>query len=418
MVHKNFLDRVQAFLLESTTAHWQPASVAAPSTPSRCCQILDIPEQQGVSKNRRGYVLALFSDIVRPLHRLAPMARQNISWVGRITHHNSDGVVPHFWGSFDRIKDCLRVEVHPRDFTEAVCRQLQVEASSLIPEWTEPINDPFEGPIPMTKSLQRCSHRLTYIRVSETDFYWGILSKKEDSSIMHLPLNHDATNEIVVDIFDEKTLGDRKPNVDARIPLSRAYYKLYQVWHEILKGEKERLQIDPVYHDGIGIDLGASPGGWTQVMVHEIGLRKVIAADRARVAQRITDLPEVTYVKANLEDTSALAGRGPFSFLVCDASIPFGRVMESIGKLTKDASFQLPCVWVITAKMPFKTLGSIERQIDNIYREVPSQVSQMANDMFPAKTIDVHFALVHLMANSESERTMLMTFEETAGSTS
>ena len=52
--------------------------------------VLDTPALTGVSQARRGYVLLLLEQVtteaVQRLVDLAPMARQNMAWVGRITH--------------------------------------------------------------------------------------------------------------------------------------------------------------------------------------------------------------------------------------------------------------------------------------------------------------------------------------------
>jgi hypothetical protein len=225
MVHKLYAERVQNFLGDSGQ-QWTLMQRATPSSgcslpdcetalddkstgftiPQQHCRVtvLDTPRLKGVSQARRGYVLLLMEHVGIHIERfslLPPMARQNISWVGRITHstgvsanrqdHDDDTasesrlVGPEIWRtcleslhqeSKEKSTMLLRVDCHPRELIPDICRQIQecasrVDAATDSCVGTDPaktITDPFEGPIPMTMSRSKCSHRLTIIALTQT----------------------------------------------------------------------------------------------------------------------------------------------------------------------------------------------------------------------------------------------------------
>jgi hypothetical protein len=95
-------------------------------------------------------------------------------------------------------------------------------------------------------------------------------------------------------------------------------------------------------------------------------------------------------------------------------------------------TWTLPAVAVITLKMPFKTVGSIQRHVEDMQCKLPSFLRDLEHGMLSnvsstleskdgatgtlespsrAKPIRTRYQLVHLMANADSERTVVAVFE-------
>jgi len=202
-----------------------------------------------------------------------------ILWNALMTHchKTTEGDNTNSLHPFDIAQDLLRVEVHPRDLVEPLCQSLQHAAfeatangaSSFAHKYDE--NDAYDGPIELTKSNTKCTHKLVVILVSTTKtetrpekrsktspitkaeiqgtttgtiVYWGLHHRPSDNSLMDFPLNQMATRELQVVPCNcatgEETIPDDKtpPNLTT-IPLSRAYYKLQQVYEEYLAPHKD-----------------------------------------------------------------------------------------------------------------------------------------------------------------------------------
>lgn len=504
MVHKKYADRVRDFLLTpppeiatSSSSSLRERLFLAPDvnlTENREKKkddddqvlLLDTTDLSGVSRNRRGYVVLLLPRIQRPVPSLSPLARQNVSWAGRLSHRlrlrrpkitmDSDEapagsnnaistttfelVCTKIWNTLQSLGYCcdrnqtylLRIDVYPRDLAEDISRYLQEAAhescmsccnadadkSSCKCDALDP-EDPFEGPIVQTKSKSKCTHRLTVtLSSSEScdDYYWGVETRSTDESstrMLELKLNQEAAEEISVVPCINKT-GDEpaaKPGVEySALPLSRAYYKLEQVWQEyccapIENGDNdngassssavEKKTAWTSLQQGAGLDLGASPGGWTQVLVHKFGLEKVVAVDPGLLAARITNLPGVTHVHSQMETAGAeLKSHGPYSVVVCDASMVWMDLLKKLSShVVPSAEWCLPSLWVVTMKFPFKTLGSIQNHVKSLQDTAAEHLSKMAKAMYPDNPfVRPTYRVVHLMANSDSERTLIAVFDE------
>jgi hypothetical protein len=507
MVHKKYTDRVRDFLLTpppeiatSSSSSLRERLFLAPDSEVNQKQkdeddqvlLLDTTDLSGVSRNRRGYVVLLLPRIQRPIPSLSPLARQNVSWAGRVSHRlrlkrpvategdeipadttaaDSDDststyepVCKAIWETLQSLGySCgtnqnflLRIDVYPREAAEDISRHLQQAAhqscvscndkSSCKCDAPDP-EDPFEGPIIHTKSKSKCTHRLTVVTSTSTtchsvgavenatlsssigdDYYWGVETRSADESstrMLELKLNQEAAEEISVLACIHKT-GDEpkaKPGVDySQVPLSRAYYKLEQVWQEFCcapmvddNAASSSKTAWTSLQQGAGLDLGASPGGWTQVLVHKFGLDKVAAVDPGLLAKRITNLPGVTHVHSQMETAGAeLKSHGPYSVVVCDASMVWMELLKQLSaKVVPSAEWCLPSLWVITMKFPFKTLGSIQNHVKSLQDCAAEHLEKMAVAMYPDNPkVRPTYRVVHLMANSDSERTLIAVFDE------
>ena len=367
--------------------------------------------------------------------------------------------------------------------------------------------DPFEhGPISFTKSRSKCSHRLTVIfaalhpsqqtartltgsseresssssvsssidggggggrggggRGNADSCWWGWETRlnndddDDDHLVLDLALNHEAAEQVIV-VAESPNREDHENHhntiIPVETPLSRAYYKLHQVWTDYLQKDND----DPSSFlrrsitQGSGLDLGACPGGWTQVLVHVMGFRHVTSVDAAPLAARVSNLPQVKHVAAHVQTLSILdlmeynkRTVAPYSMVVCDASIMWSELMDELLKriqvwmdsyqnMLSDNSndngdqkpislWCRPLTWVITMKLPFKTIGSIQRHVQQMHERLPRDLERMANLLFPTPKNDAtdgltndtpirtKFRVVHLMANSDSERTLIAVFE-------
>ena len=442
-------------------------------------ELLDSSDYTGHSQDRRGFYLLLVHSCKRPIQDISAMARKNISFAAKITHqiilnnkpeHIDDDTSdkePKSFPSKDDIQRAatqiwrtiapsladlsaakLRIDVHPKKYTNELCLGLQRECH----QETKPNSttntkiDPFDGPITMTMSASKCTHRLFVIvsssdcgkneGISKQNIYWGLLDRMADEPFMDMKLNQEADKEIVVVSPDLEAGEDSNStaNVAAETPLSRAYYKLDQVWKEILKPNHDLVS---ALHrlEASAVDFGCAPGGWAQVLVHCIkAFKTVVCVDRGIIAKRITNIPHVHQVHGILEDSqSQVESYGPFAMVVCDASALWDDAMESFAQIVVHNSsddknntadnesmvrinpkFTLPCIFVITLKCPHRRQNSIRGQIQKFKERIPTYLSAMTAAMYPdcLEIIETTSIVTHLMANSDAERTFVVIFEK------
>lgn len=439
MVHKIFAQRIEGFLYSRSPVWNSEAAASEKDAPTAATaqneepRLLDTPYVRGPRFGRRGYVLLYLPRLKRPLGELPPTARQQISWAALLTHHCRYATafpVQEFWEGLGLSKTrlptvLLRLDVHPPDRTLAVCRALQQHAqpSKEDEEDSNDIDDvdPFAvGPINFTKSASKCTHRLTVIFLEEeeegeeTELFWGMCTTTS------LPaFNSDAARQIVWSKINDGTKQDVEPNVPIATPVSKAYYKLLQVWEEHLSKHAALV------HNLVGttaIDVGACPGGWSQVLIHVMKMDRVLLIDPGLPAERVQKLPQLTHIPSKGE-SAALPCSGDngnplvVSILVCDVSVIWlESLQENIATLArKIPRWTLPAAWVITCKLPHKHAGSVRLHVDKMQREiVPALLQTSVPCMYPNEQhqeVKARFAVLHLLANSDSERTLLVYFE-------
>lgn len=411
LVTPKYIDRVTDALL-GKSEEWLNAQRQAPETRKRplvdgSCRVVSTPDTEKMSQV---YVLLFIENTITSLKSLHPMVRQNMSWGVDVTHDfKGDGVeklIPEIYAEllrsgFDLGNDVLRAHAFPKDINETVCRSLQEAAGGICED------GPYDGPIQMTASRSKCTHVVTVIR-HETGYVWEV---QDQATHFAAKYNHNANDELLLEPTDSSTGKDLSSiSVAANIPVSRAYYKLRQAWDEILSLEFRDLS------DSMGIDLGASPGGWTQVLKY-IGLEKVVSIDPGALAKRVESMPGVVHVAVDMtsDDTvNAIEATGvPISLLVCDACIFSGEIIEKtielIERLDHD-SWALPAAFVITLKMPYRQAANLNRNIENAKKKIPSLLSKAGSIMYKNE-VKIRYKVVHLMANSPLERTLVAIFE-------
>jgi hypothetical protein len=340
------------------------------------------------------------------------------------------------------IQSWLRIDVHPRCQGIAFIQQLQLAAykdccARKQPSAALDATDLYAGPAALTKSRSKCTHRLTIVlpagavtapaletgtepakncldSAANSTCYWGVEERSKRGAEIDVKLNHEASKDVKVVPCDNQTGDDLQKQTDPTVPLSRAYYKLAQVWEEYLSATVTTATTKKLLLQGAGLDLGASPGGWTQVLAHLFGMPRIVAVDPGKVAARVTQLPAVTYLQSHMEKVD-LQQHGPFSVVVCDASLTWRELLTELSdKVVQSADWCLPSLWIVTMKMPFKSIASVQRHVEALSEFLPLVLGKMAQTMYPGDYAQVRIThrVVHLMANSDSERTVIALFDK------
>ena len=187
------------------------------------------------------------------------------------------------------------------------------------------------------------------------------------------------------------------------------------------------------------MDIGASPGGWTQVLYNTLHIPTIIALDPAMLAERVMTLPGVHHLCTNVssdECIQVLSKHVPYSVIVCDASESNAnellvKIVETLHRISStlvdrgniNSSMATVVAWplclVITIKLPYKTVGSMQRNIEKTCEYIPEFLRKIAllgpvsNDngvQCDDINVDIRYKICHLFANSLSERTLVATF--------
>ena len=382
-------------------------------TRSPSCRVIPTRLVKGGRKNRRGFTVLILEDTVASLESLSPIVRQNVSATMELTHRITNATPiaeagPILWSflgrsKFDCFKHVLRVDCFPKEETEAICLGLQKAAAG---NTTDDVK-PFDGVVAMTPSASKCTHILHILL--DSDVYWvGLVTS--DSVVTKL--NDNAARQVIIEPTDPATGEDISPIANPEAPVSRAYYKLDQAWNEVLA---------PIFActdratRGAAVDLGAAPGGWTQVLLDHFPL--VVAVDQGVLAKRVAAMEGVKQLVAELSSEAVaetLKEAAPLSILVCDASTDSNEILDKIITLLQrlgKGCWSLPCAWVVTLKLPYKTVGSLERNLGKVVKTIPRHLQAAAEHAFDRR-VSIKFKIAHLMANSDSERTIMAVFDD------
>lgn len=436
MVHQNYLERVKEYFdpaEEVTTLH-TPVSVSSSTSSAN-----KPTKRRRRNKKQLGdsdYQTILCRRVRKPPDSwcLSAFARQNISWTTRILFTAKAKGDLHLSGlakalyqtcQLDKLvmsqTDKLRVDVHPRHLLEPICQALQQQAAANDSFGRPADADPFEGNIPMTASRTNCEARLTVVveqeyhnnnAQSQYSYYWGYDQRPDDNAMIDIRLNHQAQEEIDLVPMAAPDGSEPIPAPAVSTPLSRAYYKLAQV----LTDFGSTLS----FHNSYGIDVGASPGGWTQVLVHQLLLQHVWAIDKAVLARRITNLSQVTHIPCRLQGWKLHAkSLPPISVLVSDASILWRTLWQDVAThIFPLVTWKLPVLMVFTCKLPHDRSNNVAKQIVAIQQALPVWIDKHLRPCFADDDVTIESHMLHLFANSTSERTMVVLARPSVGSSS
>jgi 23S rRNA U2552 (ribose-2'-O)-methylase RlmE/FtsJ len=186
-----------------------------------------------------------------------------------------------------------------------------------------------------------------------------------------------STSERILQEEKENHEAIARPKTAANAPC-RAYFKM-----------QESLERVPIEHGCRVLDVGASPGGWTECLVsHGVS---VVAVDPGELTIDLKKKP-VTHLQMLLEDAIAqLELMSRFHMCVCDINMRVERMAQLMLSI---ADFLLPDARVVfTLKLGKKPT---DLAVKKAYHQVKAILSPAFKD----------FQLVWLHANTMNERTL------------
>ena len=446
--------------------------------PNRNCIVIPTPDEKGSRKDRTGFSLLVIHGAIMSPVDLPPMARKQISWVGNLTHQSSlvvlekeneitrtnnapssnlNSIVREIWHElttkslYDAQRNFLRIDVHPKSHN-----------SEIIAALTDMMHPTL---INLAFSSSKVSHVVSIVVQSSASslngiqknppkmeiIEWGISTSKEHFDDLNGKLNDYAKQEIRLVTDNDLDLsvdGEKMDVAPLDMPVSRAYYKLAQVFDDDTLLKVMAAQQQPsndksrttMLSHGNGMDIGASPGGWTQVLYNTLHIPTIIALDPAMLAERVMKLPGVHHLCTDIssdECIQVLSKHAPYSIIVCDASESNAnelliKIVETLDRISfilaergnrnlrNAAVVAWPLCLVITIKLPYKTVGSMQRNIEKTNEYIPEFLRKIAslgpasNNEDPSNdfNVDIRYKICHLFANSLSERTLVATFNK------
>ncbi len=273
-------------------------------------------------------------------------------------------------------------------------------------------------------------------------FRWGLLPAQSQSDVSKTEICTDiSSSSCSISSLISSTQLLQNNNKQEMPPVCRAYHKL----NEVLDVQFPRLQWEYEL-ESLSVDVGASPGGWTQVLSYSNF--RVIAIDPGALDPSVLDLPNIRYVPFLCEAkqcSDAIAEEcqknGRITVAVCDVNC---RVQDAARLLVihilpsmltwttgtttatkKDTTFPLVSYLIFTLKL-FKNPKShhVTQAIEVALGEISSCVQKFTgcqhvgvfewkvNKMQHTSTKPkIVWECIHLLANSQNERTLLVRIE-------
>jgi len=450
LVLRPFTERVQGFFgMESTKSYDYLVMEPPPPSLKEC----------GKGKSRYGYHLLLIFNTTQSPKRLSCCARKQISWVAQIDLHISFSLDIAYKTTTtsittrttveDKMNTSSNIPLHNTDIYNDLSLEIYHQILQIVTSNTYPANhihkirfDCFPKelgeiichqveqrynqcnssmiPLQLTKSAQHATLIVTVVKNIthfNHEFYTGISTPYQHFHELNHHMNDYASNQMRV------IPPDTYETCHADIPVSRAYYKLKEVCEDYFSSS----DVSFIRSQSTAIDVGASPGGWTQVLKCIMGISKVICIDPGIVSKRVTNLDGVIYVCEDVRSNSstlAMARYAPFPLLVCDASMDnyliFQVLEESLSLVHKALGdkpvLTLPSFVVITLKFAYKTEASIQRNLQKAMNALPDRIASLIPFTSPLNgngnkdCVNFEYKVIHLMANSSSERTVLIKY--------
>jgi len=252
-------------------------------------------------------------------------------------------------------------------------------------------------------------------------------------------------------------------------PQSRAFYKMKELLEVVLDrsdGSFSTGWLDYVKASSYGaVDLGASPGGWTQALRGGGGpcapkggatVPRVLSIDAGALTRPVLALGGVTHVNALFPSPlvkEQMAQQAPFSFVCCDSNRDYGKTMNDLismctqvrqmintsgqtsnqemeelnhnakrQKILEEnnavkssinpkpqqahtiALFAPICVFILTIKFTHKRTKAIQSMLDE---SITPRIQSDLNVLAGLTERNVPYQMFHLMSNSVSERTII-----------
>ncbi|KAM3568895.1 hypothetical protein VYU27_008991 [Nannochloropsis oceanica] len=194
-------------------------------------------------------------------------------------------------------------------------------------------------------------------------------------------------------------------------PVSRAYYKMKEVWEEYLDEEgREGVRWKA---ERKGLDVGASPGGWTQYLSDK--LFRVIAVDGAFLHPSLPPaLPNVRHVMHRVQAEEArevLKEEGPFHLVCVDVNL-FPQVAADLVLQHVFPFMAHHSLLILTLKFPRIPTGprlhKSLRDLERIWAEDPHIYCRASKEEGKEGGKErVMMRLLWLHANSPKERTVI-----------
>lgn len=189
----------------------------------------------------------------------------------------------------------------------------------------------------------------------------------------------------------------------SKLSVCRAFYKLSEVLHE---DPSIRTTLSAATETGVCIDIGASPGGWTDLLSRHA---RVIAIDPGEISAEIVSRANVTHLRMMLDsdETSATRLREALrpaaraSVVVCDANIAPATAASLVSSLAARDLLLPGSKLVLTLKAQAKVRSKSGERVRRAHEaEAVAALGRGFGDV----------TVRHLFANTQHESTLTATF--------